>query len=229
MIDLHTHVLPGMDDGSGSVAESLEMLEAIAAQGISHVAATPHFYAGENGLEIFLDRRAAAAAELRRYCRRAGLPKLLLGAEVRYFEGMSRTEGLEALRIEGSELLLLELPFSVWPDRLIGEVSELCRRPGIQIVLAHIERYFDRQPPELWDRLWKAGALNQCNAGFFLRWRTRRKALRMLERGRIHFIASDCHNPSTRPPRLGEALEAVGDLRGRLEENVRELLPALEV
>lgn len=228
MIDLHTHILPGMDDGSKSVEESLEMLESIAEQGISHVAATPHFYAGENGPEDFLRRRAAAAAALRERWH-AGLPGLLLGAEVSFFEGISRTEGLGSLCVEGTELLLLELPFSIWPDRLVSEVLELCRRPGIRIVLAHVERYMDLQPPESWGRLLDAGALTQCNAGFFLHWRTRRKALRMLRQGRIHFVASDCHNLSARPPRLGAALEVTGGLRACLEENVREFLPALEV
>lgn len=228
MIDLHTHILPGMDDGSKSVEESLKMLEAIAEQGISRVAATPHFYAGENGPETFLRRRAAAAKALRKHWR-VGLPRLLLGAEVGFFEGISRADGLEALRVEGTELLLLEPPLSVWPDRLVGEVLELCRRPGIRVVLAHVERYMDLQSPECWDRLLGAGALSQCNAGFFLRRRTRRKALRMLRQGRVHFIASDCHNLSVRPPRLGAALEIIGGLREQLEENAREFLPALEV
>lgn len=228
MVDLHTHILPGMDDGSRSAGESLKMLEALGAQGITWVAATPHFYASENGPEAFLLRRAQAAEELRRHWRE-GLPRLLLGAEVHFFEGMSRAKELETLCLEGTELLLLEMPFGVWTERMTGEVLELCRRPGIRVLLAHIERYIDDQPPEIWDRLQAAGALNQCNAGFFLRWRTRQKARRMLDRGRVQFIASDCHNLSTRPPRLGAALKIAGAARRRLEENVREFLPALEV
>lgn len=81
MIDLHTHILPGMDDGSRDVLESLAMLEASAAQGVGLVAATPHFYAEENSPERFLSRRAEAAQRLRAALR-PGLPEIRLGAEV---------------------------------------------------------------------------------------------------------------------------------------------------
>ena len=61
MIDLHTHVLPGMDDGSRSPEESARMLRELAAQGVTLAAATPHFYAGENSPDRFLRRRKEAA------------------------------------------------------------------------------------------------------------------------------------------------------------------------
>ena len=64
MTDIHSHILPGMDDGSRSTEESLAMLAASAAQGVRAIAATPHFYAMENSPEEFLARRAAAVARL---------------------------------------------------------------------------------------------------------------------------------------------------------------------
>ena len=99
MIDVHAHILPHMDDGSRSTSESLAMLEESTKQGINLVAATPHFYARENSPEEFLKRRGRSAARLReRWC--PGLPELRLGAEVFWFEGMSRWEGLESLCME---------------------------------------------------------------------------------------------------------------------------------
>ena len=228
MIDIHSHILPGMDDGSRSAEESLAMLEASAVQGIACVAATPHFYAEENSPEKFLVRRSASAERLRKVWR-PGLPELKLGAEVRYFEGIGRCEGIERLCIEGTGLLLLEMPFSQWGCHALHEVWELQARSGVTVLLAHIERYIRRQGEEVWQALAEWGVLNQCNATFFLDWRTRPKAMRMLRNGRVHLLGSDCHNMEERRPRLGEALEVLGR-HGRdiLEENASTFLPRWE-
>lgn len=205
MIDVHAHILPHMDDGSRSTSESLAMLEESTKQGINLVAATPHFYAQENSPEEFLKRRGRSAARLQeRWC--PGLPELRLGAEVFWFEGMSRWEGLESLCIEDTELLLLEMPFAPWTERQLREVRAVAGRPGITVLLAHIERYLRWQTAEAWDVLVGWGVKCQCNAEFFLHWRTRRRALQMLRGGKIHFLGSDCHNMDSRPPRLGEVL-----------------------
>ena len=224
MIDVHSHVLPGVDDGSKSVEESLAMLRTSAQQGIRCVAATPHFYAMESSPEQFLARRKAAADRLRAAWE-PGLPKLLLGAEVYFFEGISRVDDIDRLALGGT-LLLLEMPFGPWTERMIAEAALLHEQRGLSVVLAHIERYFRWQPKELWDELLDMGLLTQCNAGFFLDWKTRHKARRMLAEGKIHLLGSDTHNMTARPPRLGEALASLGERERRtLEGNVRRLLP----
>jgi len=216
-----------MDDGSRSAEESLAMMEALAAQGVSRIAATPHFYADENSPEEFLDRRAASMAKLTEVWR-SGLPAVQLGAEVCYFEGISRCEGLDALKIEDTGLLLLEMPFCHWSQRMLQEVREL-QTSRTAVLLAHIERYLYWQDGETWDTLAEWGVLNQCNASFFLRWQTKHKALRMLREGRIHFLGSDSHNMEDRPPRLGAAWALLGRKeRNILEENGRRFLPGWE-
>ena len=105
MIDFHSHILPEIDDGSGSAAESLQMLEVSARQGVKLIAATPHFYAAESSPEQFLRRRAKSAGMLQKLLGSA-LPQVLLGAEVCYFDGISRTEALEGLKLELSALQL---------------------------------------------------------------------------------------------------------------------------
>jgi len=216
-----------MDDGSRSEEESLAMLEALAAQGVDFVAATPHFYADENSPAGFLDRRAAAAERLAGAWR-PGLPALKLGAEVCYFEGIGRSKGLEALKIEDTGLLLLEMPFRRWSRRMLLEVRELQASVGT-VLLAHIERYLQWQDRETWETLADWGVLNQCNASFFLRWQTRRRALRMLREGKIHLLGSDSHNMGSRPPQLGEAAAALRrEEREILEENSRKFLPDWE-
>lgn len=210
MIDVHSHVLPHMDDGSRSTQESLSMLESSAAQGIRCMVATPHFYAEENDPERFLQRREACAERLRNSWK-PGLPQLLLGAEVRYFEGVGQVKEIADLRIEGTQVLLLEMPFCAWSERMLADVWELNRRPDMTVLLAHIERYMRWQGSGVWDELLSWGVQLQCNAEFFLNWRTKRKAIEMLNRGQIHFIGSDCHNMDTRPPRLGEALKRLNE------------------
>lgn len=192
------------------------MLESNGAQGIRRMVATPHFYAEENDPGEFLRRREACAARLRSSWK-PGLPQLLLGAEVYYFEGIGQIREIDDLRIEGTRLLLLEMPFCPWTERMLADVWDLNRRPDVTVLLAHIERYMRWQKPGVWDELLGWGVQMQCNAEFFLHWRTRRRAMEMLNEGRIHFIASDCHNMDARPPRLGQAL-------GRLnEEQIQRL------
>ena len=75
---------------------------------------------------------------------------------------MSRSEGMEALCIEGTELLLLEMPFCPWSRRALREVWELQARTGLRVMLAHVERYLRWQTAETWDMLEGWGVLNQC-------------------------------------------------------------------
>ena len=224
MIDFHSHVLPGIDDGSRSAEESLRMLAASAEQGIAYMAATPHFYPSETSPEQFLERRNRAAEHLRAVWR-PELPRLLLGAEVYYCDGISQAEEVDALRIEGTSLLLLEMPFQTWSDRMAAEIRALQERPGCTVMLAHIERYLRLQKRPVWENLLEAGVLMQSNASFFLGWSTRHRAVQMLDAGRIHLLGSDCHNMAQRPPRVGEALAQIGERRARLlERRCRTLL-----
>jgi len=180
----------------------LAMLSSLAAQGVDTVAATPHFYANDESVTAFLERRAAAFDRLRGA---TGEITLLLGAEVRYYPGIGRMEELPLLQIGESGLLLLEMPVSSWTEYTVRELSELADSRGIQLVLAHIERYLPLQKPAVWKRLYESGILMQVNASFISSLVTRRKALRMLSQGRIHFLGTDCHNTTTRPPQLASA------------------------
>ena len=140
MIDLHSHILPQMDDGSRSVDESLRMLAALAAQSVTEVAATPHFYALENSPERFLARRRHAWQQLAPRLT-ASLPAVHLGAEVLYFEGIAGYEQLTQLCLTATDTLLLEMPFHPWSRRMHDELRELAARRDVTVLLAHMERY----------------------------------------------------------------------------------------
>ncbi len=212
MTDFHTHILPGMDDGSRDLRESLEMLRQEARQGVTAVALTPHFYASQNSPEEFLLRREQALAELESALE-PGMPRLLPGAEVRYFEGICHARALDRLRIETTELLLLEMPMGPWDQRMVGNVLELNRRDGMQVLLAHVERY-PQVPEAVWQTLQEEGVLMQANVSFFANWKTRHKALGLVRKGRVHLLGTDCHSMGRRPPDWEKLPEKAKYLQG---------------
>ena len=208
MIDFHSHILPSIDDGSKNVKMSLQMLSAMQDQGIDTVLATSHFYATQRSPRRFLERREQAwdllAPELP-----GDSPDLILGAEVLYFPGISHMAELPQLCVEGTSILLLEMPFDSWTEYCIREVRELARSGEFTVLLAHIERYYFKQPVSVWDDFLSEGVLMQSNADFFLPFRTRRKALKLLREGRIHLLGTDAHNMASRAPRMAEAVAMI--------------------
>ena len=211
LIDCHSHILPGIDDGSACVEESLALLRKTAEQGIRHVIATPHFYAQYETPEAFLEKRSQSESVLRRAMQEAeGLPRLSVGAEVYFFRGMSDSEILPRLTIDGKHCILIEMPPAPWTPSMYRELEDIWHKRGLTPIVAHIDRYIrpfrTYQIPE---HLARMPVLVQANASFFLNGRTRRLALRLLRSDKIHLLGSDCHNLANRPPRLGEAAHVI--------------------
>ena len=209
MLDLHTHILPRIDDGSRDVEESIALLSMLKAQGVTRVAATPHFEARGDTPEEFLARRNSAYAELLSAAKDMDFPKVFLGAEISYFYGFSHMECLSALRIEGTRLLLIEMPMEKWTDAMVNELVSLAAFREYKPVLAHIERYFPFATRRQLTRLRENGVLFQINASFVSDKRMRRAAIRFIRRGNVHFLGSDCHRLSFRPPNISEAGEII--------------------
>lgn len=210
MTDFHSHLLPGMDDGSDSVSTSLRMLDMWREQGrVDRICATSHFYAEHNTPKRFLAKRQAAYEALLEATEDIGdIPEILLGAEVRFFDGVSSAEDLPKLCLQGTNLLLLEMPFVRWTDRMLAEVERISRR-GLQPVAAHLERYFRFNSGRTIEEFLDMDVLIQCNAEFFVDRRTSRKAIKLLKEERIHFLGSDAHNTDSRPPQMAAALEKI--------------------
>ena len=205
--DFHGHFLPGMDDGSRSVEESLKMLELAKEQGVTKMFATPHYYPTET-VETFLERRAQCLQRLsaamegdpRKY------PQVALGAEVAYRQGIGNAEDLETLCLGNSRYLLLELPFTPWNGMLFRDISTIANVRGIIPIIAHVERYMPMQSPKMLQRLWEQDVLFQMNAEPLLIWYKRGKAKKLLTDGAVQLLGSDCHNLTTRKPNLGLAV-----------------------
>lgn len=215
--DFHSHILPGIDDGSASVQESIALLQMEAAQGIRHVVATPHFYANYDSPERFLRRRETAEMCLREeMAKYSGLPEISVGAEVYFFSGISHCEVLPQLTIGGKRCILIEMPQAPWTNTMYRELEDIAQRWDITPILAHVDRYIGPfRTHGIPERLGELPVLVQANASFFLNKSTRRMALRMLKRNQIQLLGSDCHSVQERPPRLGAAIEIISARLGR--------------
>ncbi|MCD7917101.1 MAG: capsular polysaccharide biosynthesis protein [Clostridiales bacterium] len=215
MIDFHSHIIPCVDDGSSSVEESVQMLRLSYQDGVRKIVATPHFYAQEDTPDRFLARRDAAWERLAPRLSE-DMPEIYLGAEVYYYDGISNTECLSQLCVGQSSLLLLEMPFRKWSERMIAEAIDIVRGRGFTVLLAHVDRYFTFQDPDVWDLLSENGVLFQVNAVAFLDgWLSRRRALRLLREGKIAALGSDCHNMTSRKPNLGRAYAEIEKRAGQ--------------
>lgn len=204
VIDFHSHILPGIDDGSKSTEMTMTMLRMASEQGVDVMLATSHFYASRHRIEDFLARRQRSFERLMEVKKDFG-PELRLGAEVAFFSGMSRADRLEDLTIEGSRVLLLEMPFTAWRRSDIREVEELVSKRNFQVILAHLERYMGMPENKKWiEELLEMPLYVQINAESLLGWRRRRPLLKMFERGQAHFLGSDCHRVESREPNLGK-------------------------
>lgn len=233
MIDFHTHILPELDDGSGSVAESVSMLEAMASQGVTTVIATPHFDMARGNIQKFLKLRAIAANRLKR--RAPDCPHIFLGAEVmERGVPLAAIKEIESLCIEGTRLMLIETELKEWSKSFYRDMVRLISERGIVPVLAHIERvYFIGKNREMIHSLHQEGALLQMNAGLFLRRLTRRRALALFRNEAVDFLGSDCHNMGKRPPNAGMARSIIAKHLGQdvitdFEKQEKELFPKEE-
>jgi len=210
MIDLHSHVLPGLDDGPRDVAGTREILAAAREEGIERIAATPHVRddhpTDPADMERLVDEANALAMDV----------EVLPGGELdlRYLQGLDDAT-LRRFGLGGNpSLLLVETPYVGWPLDL-GERLFRLRAAGITPVLAHPERNAEVQArPELLESLVSSGALTQLTAAALDGREGRRAkhcALTLLERGLAHLIASDAHAPQIREVGMSAAARELGD------------------
>lgn len=227
VVDFHSHILPGMDDGSSSVEMSMAMLRMEAEQGVRHVIATPHFYPQNDTLERFLDKRNRTYAQMcSEMDEENDLPQISLGAEVYFFRGMNQSEALDQLTINGGKCVLIEMPPAPWPEEIYRELAAISTQRGLTPIIAHIDRHVRPfRTHGIIKKLAEMPVLVQANAEFFVDRRTAGLAMRLLKSGNIHLLGSDCHNLSTRKPNLDTAIHRI---RRELGESVLKYIQNYE-
>lgn len=215
MTDLHTHILPGIDDGARNAEESIAILRMEKEQGVDAVVLTPHFYGMRERAEKFLCRRDASVRELTAELdklpkeERDDLPQLILGAEVAWNSALADCEELPRLCIGKTKNFLLELPFTPWSTQMFNQIYDLIGQTGLTPVIAHLERYILGQRPRMIAEIFELGVPVQISADMLRRPFVRGRVLKLFEKRRAHVLASDCHNCADRSPNLGEGLQLV--------------------
>ena len=213
MIDIHTHILPNMDDGSKDVDESNQLLKILENEGVKLVCLTSHFYPNKESIDDFLIRRDKSFKQLNYQ----GNIELRLGSEVHFYYGISTSEDIEKLCIDGTNLLLLEMPFDCkFNDNVINEILTI-RNRGIRIILAHIERYDVNE--EILRTLKSGGIYIQVNTESFLGYFKGRRSINWFRQGFIDFIGSDSHNTKDRKPNYLKAIEILSKKFGEASVN----------
>lgn len=223
MVDIHSHILPEVDDGSHSLDESIEMCRASAEDGVKVMVATPHAHDGLHRTHdpgVLRDKVDELNQQMK------GSPRIVLGCELRFTHELVKQlcETHSAPTIAGGPYALVEFPHAMVPAGSEHLLFELMSHQ-ITPIIAHPERnmmlIFE---PERFYELVDAGALGQMDTGSitgqFGR-RVQQAARVMLDNGLIHFIASDCHNTRNRLPGMSAGVAASAEVVG--EEYARAI------
>jgi protein-tyrosine phosphatase len=229
MIDLHTHILPNIDDGARDVATALQMTESLYTQNIMQAVCTPHFDPSETSIDNFVNRRSFALAKLL-----DARIQLIPASETILHEYLLHYSDLGELCIENTRYLLLELPY----QRKMGpkdyeNISRLIDYYNIIPIIAHVERYHTIKTRQM-KILIRMGCILQLNAVALLNKKTRKKALRYIKKGYIDVIGSDCHDMQKRPPNMSEALKLIEKKLGapyceRLKDQSKDIVNGIEL
>lgn len=228
--DIHTHLLPGVDDGARDMDDALALLAMAQADGTQAILLTPH-YRGR-----FRQNTPQQLEEIyRQLCRQApeGMT-LYLAAEAGYERDLADklSEG-KVLSINGGRYVLLEFSDATPKSLILDGVFEVLNA-GFTPIIAHVERYDAfRRHKDLADEVLDAGALLQLNADSVLGTsggEIKRYCHHLLKKQKVHFIASDGHDKSHRPPLLAECYQRICKKYGAdyaadlFRENARTML-----
>ena len=203
MLDIHTHILPAIDDGAQNVETSLEMLRKERDHGVKRIYLTPHYDPYAMDVDAFLELRERSFETLKNALGNEEWPELRLGAEVKYSPELLDMSP-EKLTLGGSDYLLLELSFHHYPahlDQVVGELDGM----GITPILAHVERYsYFRKESALLVSAINNGALAQINVEPLTDKTDKGFASACIDHSLAHFIGTDAHNLTSRPPCMNE-------------------------
>jgi len=211
LIDLHCHILPGVDDGALDLADGICLARQAANDGIERVCATPHI---RHDHDVRIEEVAGRVEELNARLREERLPVTVLsGGEVAEtaVEGLSEVE-LGRVSLGAGRWILLEPAPGPLSDTLLARVAHLAER-GHRALIAHPERHLSADMYERIAALIAAGALVQATADYFLRERTAAGMTTLAEAGLIHVLSSDAHSShGGRPLHMSEAFERLAQI-----------------
>lgn len=216
MVDLHTHILFDMDDGAKTIYDSQKLIELQNNISVNKIALTSHFYPREETIESFLERRKNSYSEFSKIFGDCKI-EFKIGSEVYMSSILLNVDDISPLCCEGTNYLLLELPFTrPFSTRLFDNLEKLILNKDVIPIIAHIERYNAVEKDQsIIDKLIDMGCIIQMNASTIINKSTRRHSLKLIKKGKIHVIASDCHSVKHRPPNILEAYNIIEKKLGK--------------
>ena len=218
-IDFHSHIIPWADHGSSSIDTSLFQLNSASEAGVTTIVATPHFYPQQENVARFIERRNSCFEILKEHLSDEH-PKVLLGAEVLICDNIEQMPGLDSLCIEGTRIILLELPFTDFSDSYVYSVKMLLKQ-GYTVILAHADRY----NPNNINRLVHAGAKIQLNADSLSKLFVQPHLKEWVERNEVVAIGSDIHGADKKAyNKFKKALKKLGDSADFVTSETNNLL-----
>ena len=199
LIDVHCHILPCIDDGAKSKEESISMLLAEHDQGVDRIIFTPHFYAHrEKSVNDFLEKRQKAFDEIKN---ESPIKNMHLAAEVAIESDLSKLPDIEKLAIEGTNLILLELPYRPFENWIAEEIYNISIRYGLKIILAHPHRYCNTYTDSQMNQVLSLCSYWQINNEAFGNWKESRFVKKLIKRDLSKVIFStDAHGVTYRKP-----------------------------
>ena len=210
LFDIHTHILPRMDDGASSTAESCEMLRLLRKQGVKAVIATPHFLGNKDTLQGFFARRESCYAQLMERYDKASMPEIYFGAEVRFFNGITESPDFLKLHLGQSRYILMEPPRGPFPSGMISELKNFVSSGDYKLIIAHVNRYLADNSWEIVESLCDGEKImGQINAEALLRSIGRKKAVALLENNICSYFADDTHDMQKRKPMMEPAMKQI--------------------
>lgn len=219
-IDIHAHILPGVDDGSGSMEETIKMLRIAFDQGIRTIIATPHYIAG--GKNASVEQLNIVRAQVQEEAEKIDKEfKILLGNELYYSEAiMDELKSQKALTLAGSNYVLVEFSVRDSYERIYKGLKELIYS-GYAPVLAHVERYHCLyKKADLISELISLGCYIQMNSESLVGGIFNTEAnlnRKLLNNGLIHLVGSDCHSSEIRKPKMKDTIKV---LRKKCDEGL---------
>lgn len=221
MVDVHTHILPGIDDGAKDIDEALRMTENLIVQGVTTAICTPHFNPARMPMDTFITNRKSAYNLLS-----DSKVNLIEASETYFHEYLFHYNDLSLLCVGGSNYLLLELPFDKkWPSSILRGIEKLRFYYGVIPIIAHVERY-PRITKDLktLKYLKDMGCLIQMNTDTITNKKYKHLVYSYLKKDYVDVLGSDCHNMISRAPLIlgakDEIINRFGiDIWNRLCEN----------
>ncbi|MBQ2945819.1 MAG: capsular polysaccharide biosynthesis protein [Clostridia bacterium] len=199
-IDYHSHILPSMDDGARDIDESIKLLSVLRSQGVNKVCLTPHYNVSGTVSEWDKNRKASFEI-LKNAAEGKDLPALQLGAEVLISKGISNIENFEKLIIEGTDYILLELPWRKYSPWMSEEIDSIIAKYKVTPILAHIDRYLTWYKLEdFFEKFDFADVVYQINVSSLKSLGFRMKVKKLMKKGYRIVFGSDTHSIDERPP-----------------------------